>query len=185
MVVEQEIKKAMHRLLDTKAYNKISVNDLVKECGIHRNTFYYHFENIPDLMRKMALDWIDEIVRDNSVPATRLMPYYSPLVPRALEYKKEILNIYRSVDHNVSNVFIKTMADYAVGRYFERAQIDPPLSEEDLRAMRHYGRSLFTGIIIDWLDNNMDYDLLSIMDRTHSLLFGGQEEKPLYRIVPD
>ena len=185
MIVEQEIKNAMHRLLETKAYNKISVNDIVHECGIHRNTFYYHFDNIPDLLRKLALDWIDTIVKENSKPEVRLMPYFAPLIPKALAHKNQILNIYRSVDRNVSTSFIKSMADYAVGRYFEQANVDPPLSEEDLRAMRHYGRSLFTGIIIDWLDNNMEYDLLSIMERTHSLLFGGQDEMPLYRVMPD
>lgn len=185
MVVEQDIKEALMQLLDTKAYNKISVNDIVNRCGIHRNTFYYHFENIPDLVRKIALDWVDDTVRKNSTPETRLMPYYAPMIPQALDRKERILNVYHSVDKNVSTAFIKNVADYAVGRYFEQANVDPPLSDEDLRAMRHYGRSLFTGILIDWLDNDMNYDLLDIMNRTHTLLWGGKGEMPLYRIVPE
>lgn len=183
MVIEQDIKEALLQLLDEKAYNKISVNDIVGRCGIHRNTFYYHFDNIPDLARKIVLDWIDDIVKNNAVPETRLMPYFSPLIPLAFAQKERILNVYHAVDKSVSTAFIKNLADYAVGRYFEQAHVDPPLSEEDLRAMRHYGRSLFTGIVIDWLDNDMNYDLLSIMERTHTLLWGGQGEAPLYRIV--
>lgn len=185
MVVEQDIKEALLQLLDSKAYNKISVNDIVGRCGIHRNTFYYHFENIPDLIRKISLDWVDDIVRENSTPESRLMPYYAPLIPQALTQKERVLNVYHSVDKSTSTAFIKNIADYAVGRYFEQAHVDPPLSDEDLRAMCHYGRSLFTGIVIDWLDNDMNYDLLSIMNRTHTLLWGGQNEMPLYRIVAE
>lgn len=180
MIVEQDIKEAFWQLLEEKPYNKISVNDIVHRCGIHRNTFYYHFENIPDLIRKMSLDWIDEIVKENTDTAARLMPYYAPLIPRALKHKKKIMNIYRAVDHDIATDFIRKMADYAAGRYFEGSHFDPPLNDEDLRLMRHYGRNLFTGVLIDWLDADMNFDLMQLINRSQQLLFGGKEEKPLY-----
>lgn len=44
---------AFKELSKKKAMNKISVNDLIKYCNLNRNTFYYHFEDIYDL-----IDWI-------------------------------------------------------------------------------------------------------------------------------
>ncbi len=44
---------AFKELSKKKAMNKISVNDLIKYCNFNRNTFYYHFEDIYDL-----IDWI-------------------------------------------------------------------------------------------------------------------------------
>ena len=37
-------------LLEEKAYSKITVNDIVSRCDVNRNTFYYHFQDIPSLM---------------------------------------------------------------------------------------------------------------------------------------
>ena len=37
-------------LLDEKPYSKITVKDIVNRCDVNRNTFYYHFQDIPSLM---------------------------------------------------------------------------------------------------------------------------------------
>ena len=37
-------------LLEEKAYSKITVNDIVSRCDVNRNTFYYHFQDIPSFI---------------------------------------------------------------------------------------------------------------------------------------
>ena len=37
-------------LLEEKPYNKITVKDIVDRCQMNRNTFYYHFHDIPELL---------------------------------------------------------------------------------------------------------------------------------------
>jgi len=50
--VETKIKmgEALKELIKTKAFQKITVGDIVSSCVINRNTFYYHFENMYDLL---------------------------------------------------------------------------------------------------------------------------------------
>ena len=48
--VQASIARAFWTLSQTKSIDKITVKDLVEGCGISRQTFYYHFENIIDLM---------------------------------------------------------------------------------------------------------------------------------------
>ena len=38
------------KLLREKPLDKITIKDIVEDCGINRNTFYYHFEDIPALV---------------------------------------------------------------------------------------------------------------------------------------
>ena len=50
------IKATFISLLNKKPLNKITVKEIVEECGINRNSFYYHFDDIPlkrltDLLR--------------------------------------------------------------------------------------------------------------------------------------
>ena len=42
--------EALKRLIKEQPFAKITVQDIVKECNINRNTFYYHFENNYDLL---------------------------------------------------------------------------------------------------------------------------------------
>ncbi len=46
-----EIANAFKNLMNVKPISKITVTDIIKECNINRNTFYYHFEDIVDLFK--------------------------------------------------------------------------------------------------------------------------------------
>ena len=56
------IVNACIQLLSEKPVNKITVKDIVERCGVNRNTFYYHFHDIPDLAEQM----MEEIIKLNN-----------------------------------------------------------------------------------------------------------------------
>lgn len=47
---KRKIMDAFAALTDRKALDKITVKDLVDACGISRQTFYYHFQDIIDVI---------------------------------------------------------------------------------------------------------------------------------------
>lgn len=49
------IARAVETLLLEKKVKKLTVKDIVNECQITRQTFYYHFTDIPDLVRWVVL----------------------------------------------------------------------------------------------------------------------------------
>ena len=42
-----KLESAFLKLIMEKPFAKITVNDIVEEAGVHRNTFYYHYQSIP------------------------------------------------------------------------------------------------------------------------------------------
>ena len=40
---QKAIKESFIKLLNEKPISKISVKDIVEDCGINRNSFYYHY----------------------------------------------------------------------------------------------------------------------------------------------
>ena len=38
--------KSFSKLLDQKSFEKITVKDIVEDCGVNRKTFYYYFADI-------------------------------------------------------------------------------------------------------------------------------------------
>ena len=47
---KQNIADALKRLLQSKPFTKVTINDIARECGVTRMTFYYHFTDIYDLL---------------------------------------------------------------------------------------------------------------------------------------
>ena len=45
-----QMAEALKKLIKTRPFTKITVQDIVNECNINRNTFYYHFESNIDLL---------------------------------------------------------------------------------------------------------------------------------------
>ena len=47
---KRAIKEAFLRQLADRPLSQITVKDIVEECGINRNSFYYHYEGLPALL---------------------------------------------------------------------------------------------------------------------------------------
>ena len=56
--------EAVKRLLMQKKVKKLTVKDFVDECSITRQTFYYHFEEIPDLLKWVLERGTDKMVEE-------------------------------------------------------------------------------------------------------------------------
>lgn len=47
---KQMLSDSLKELMKTKSLDKITVTELVDTCGVNRQTFYYHFQDIYDLL---------------------------------------------------------------------------------------------------------------------------------------
>lgn len=80
--VKREITETLLRLLEKKSLEKITVKELVTLCGISRQTFYYHFEDVLDVVdwwtRQGAQHLMEESLRtDDPCKALRLFVDYT------------------------------------------------------------------------------------------------------------
>ncbi|OLP67092.1 hypothetical protein BACPU_04550 [Bacillus pumilus] len=56
---KQQLRKALFQLLREKEWMRISVQDLTKKAGIHRTTFYQHYEDKFDLVHQVMGEMFD------------------------------------------------------------------------------------------------------------------------------
>ena len=52
-ITKRALASALKELLEHKPLNKITIADITEQCGVNRQTFYYHFQDIYAL-----LEWI-------------------------------------------------------------------------------------------------------------------------------
>ncbi len=51
MNTRKTLSASLKKLMEKKPLSKITVTDIVADCGVNRKTFYYHFANVPDLLK--------------------------------------------------------------------------------------------------------------------------------------
>lgn len=96
---ERQLKEAFYRLILKKPVTKITVTDITRECGIHRDTFYEHYpDSIPAFIRAIKEDAISslgkllmEISRSTLSENKRLMTLYQSDISSLKEDKIEEL----------------------------------------------------------------------------------------------
>ena len=58
------IKASFMKLIAEQPLSKITVRSIVDDCGINRNSFYYHYQDIPTLMEEIVKDDVDALIKD-------------------------------------------------------------------------------------------------------------------------
>ena len=89
------IEESFIRLLNERPLDKITIKDIVDDCGISRNTFYYHFQDITALLEHILNADVERVLsqhldmdswEDGFISAARF----------ALENKRLVYHIYNS-----------------------------------------------------------------------------------------
>lgn len=162
-------------LLEEKPYNKITVKDIVDRCQMNRNTFYYHFHDIPELLQIAVKNDADHIIRGYGGAGTPL-ECISCFIEHCTDRKKAILHIYRSVFREYFITELDRIALYIVTQYLDTFRSDHPLPPEDKTLLTRFYKCVFTGICIDWLDDGMQYDMSHYVERICTLFQGAPEQ---------
>ena len=59
---KQQIKSSFLKLLNERPITQITVKEIVEDCGVNRNSFYYHFQDIPSLLEEIIVEMVDKVI---------------------------------------------------------------------------------------------------------------------------
>ncbi len=142
------------KLVKTVPFNKITVGDIAEEAGINRQTFYYHFRDIIDLLTESTKEYVLKELDGEDDFSNSMMKLYAIM----LRHSSSILNVYHHVEVNEfkhrMNDIILPIATFLV----DAASGDIPLSDEDYDIAVKYTTSMTATFIIEWIDKGMYKD---------------------------
>lgn len=173
-LTKDAIKKSFMKLLNAKAVNKITVKEIVEDCGINRNSFYYHFDDIPSLIEEILNEQADTLVQVSSRDAN----IYTAILTAmdfALQNKAAMMHLYNSASKELFERYLNRVANRTVTEYFDVFFKDEGIDEDDKQAIVMYYKSLLVGFVIEWLGNGMKYDLSIQVQRLCELFEGTTE----------
>ena len=163
------------QLLDQRPLNKITIKDVVEVCGINRNTFYYHFEDIPSLIEAIVREETETVLHNHE--AIESFEECLEIASRfILQHRKAALHIYNSSGRDIYQRYLMQMCRYVVESYINTKFTDFHPSEEDRDIILQLYSCQCFGLFIDWLEGGLKDDFPRRMDRLCHLRKGLIEE---------
>lgn len=154
------------QLLENESLDKITVRDIVEECEINRNTFYYHYSDIYDLLddvfRIEAEKFLEQDVDDN----TTFGEEYARAAQFVLKYRKAILHIYDSKKRDVLENYLETLAFSFINRFVKKESEGYGLSDDDVNYITGFYTHAIVGNTIEWIKRKLPSGQERFIERT-------------------
>ena len=169
------IKASFIKLLNERPLNQITVKDIVVDCGINRNTFYYHFPDIPTLAQEVITQEADRIIK--KYPKIESVEQcLSVAVEFALENRRAALHLYNSSNRDAYERYLMNVCDHVVTSYVNTTLGGREMPEYDKALLIRFFKCTCFGQVIEWLDGGMKEDIRVAFHRLCELFHGMAEE---------
>ncbi len=185
MTTKTLIRNAFEQLLEERPYGRITVQNIVDRCGISRNTFYYHFKDIEALCDASIQEWVERLEDDRTRMLSPL-DCLSAIVAMCDSHRKVLCNICRSPHRELFFSLLEKCAMKVVARYAEQNFPVVGESENDQKSLVRFHKCVLMGLLMDWFQAGMEYDLMSFASRANVLIFKPEWSRPAeyFRQVP-
>lgn len=156
---KRAIKESFWKLLNEQPLTQISVREIVEECGINRNSFYYHFQDIPSLIEEIVMDAANALIQQHP-SITSIDEGVEAAFRFTLDNKKAILHICNSVNRNIYEQYLMRICEYVVTTYFDTVFEKDIVSKSNRDIMILFTKCELFGLLIDWINTGMHDDAI-------------------------
>lgn len=151
---KEALSSTLKELAKEKPINKITVTELVEACDIKRQTFYYHFQDIYDL-----LEWIYRTEAMKAIHSTYSFETWNEALDRILCYIQEnkefCINTYRSLAREYLQTFLNEILYKLLGTVIDEITVEKPIDDHARTFIIMFYSYAFSGILLNWIENDL------------------------------
>lgn len=173
-LTKRAIRASFLKLLNERPLNKITVKDIVEDCGINRNSFYYHFQDIPSLLGEIIVERTNDLMAQYPT-VDKIEEAFRTVVDYAQKNRRAIMHVYNSVSRDTFEASVMKLCAYMTEQYLKSAYPDVCISPEDREVLHRFIKCQLFGLGIDWMLGGMKQDVGEKMGRILELYRGVAE----------
>ncbi|MGI5977460.1 MAG: TetR/AcrR family transcriptional regulator C-terminal domain-containing protein [Candidatus Limivicinus sp.] len=170
---------ALKQVMAEKPMNKITVKDLVGICGVNRQTFYYHFSDVYDL-----LEWVFEEDCNRVLPDTVVYEQWPDYVKRFFDYfydnREFVLNVFNSNSRLYMLRYLRERLERCLRAFAEIASEGWNIDRLDFDFVLDFYSNGIIGLVSQMFDMGLQLPQEATMDRFLKVLNNSMENM-LYR----
>lgn len=161
---KKAIRESFLKLLNDRPLSQITVKDIVADCGVNRNTFYYYFQDIPKLIEEIFTEDLETIIMKYPT-IEKIEDCLDAVINSALSKKRAVLHIYNSVNREIYEQYLWKVCEHVISKYINTILNGRKVSKSDIDIIKKYLESVGFGIISGWLRTGMNDDIRNTLER--------------------
>ena len=150
----QAIMYSLLKLLQEKSIDKITVKDICELCEINRNTFYYYYSDIYQVLEELLKFETEKSLKEDQ----KYESFYEDFLKRyhlIIEYKKAVYNLYNSKNRDLILKCFQDITEDFVEKYVYKEVKGKKLLPEDIKFIIDFYSSSMIGNIFRWMRKGM------------------------------
>jgi probable dihydroxyacetone kinase regulator len=157
ILTKKMLADSLKKLMVLKPLNRISIREIVEDCGVNRQTFYYHFHDIYDLLEWMLTEETSALLSQTNRPVSLLGGVLQIL--KYIQQNEDICRCaFQSMGHkHLKKFFYEGIYSIILSGVNECAR-DLNVSENHRKFIAHFYTVSFTGFIENWLQEGLQED---------------------------
>ena len=151
------IMNSLLELLKTKSIDKVTVKDICDDCEINRNTFYYNYKDIYDVLNSIFMQAIEENLRDVAEGGS----FYEEYIKAAsllVQYRDVVIHVYNSKNRDIVTNYLERLTAEIVRGYIARKSEGQNISDKDLEFISYFYSYAIIGSTYKWIESGMKAD---------------------------
>lgn len=168
---KRALESSLKKLLLEKPLNKITVTDICEDCGISRMTFYYHFQDIYDLVEWSCQEDAGKALAGNRTVDTWQKGLLS-IFNLVRENRPFVMNVYRCVSRERVERYLYDITYGLLRVVVDEKAEGLQVCEEDKRFVAGFFRYAFVGVMLDWVAGDMKDDPETLVHKIDTIIHG-------------
>lgn len=173
------IATSFYKLACTTPINKISIKSIVKECGLNRQTFYYHFKDIYDL-----IEWIYKHIALKELLEDKLYENWEEgfleLFVYMRKHKTFLLNVTHTADPMYLKNFVHQVTNQLLKNIIDKYSMNLEVTETQKMDLATFYAPAFIDVCFNWVFHGMKEEPVTIIQKI-SIIMEGNFMNALYR----
>lgn len=168
---KKKLALSLQQLLSKKTLNHITIQNITETCGVNRQTFYYHFKDIYDL-----LEWLFHLETERALsgmdPTQTWQQGFSQLLQYACENKTFVYNVYHSLGREPLERYLYHVIENLLMGVLSHLSHDLNVSQSDKQFIADFYKYAFVGLMLEWIRGNMKEAPDQIIARLSRMITG-------------
>lgn len=173
-LTKKALAASLKQMMNHVPLNKITVKHIVDDCGLNRQTFYYHFQDIYEL-----LGWIYQTEAVDAIAGERSYSTWTNGFYKIFKYigenKAFCLNTLNSLGRNHLDAYLYAVTNELIMGVVNEVSCGMRVEEADKRFLANFYTLAFAGLVIEWIRDGMKEQPEVIIGKLSGLMEGNFE----------
>lgn len=169
--MKQVFTDTLMEMLQEKSLNEITVTDIANRCGVSRQSFYYYFNDIYDIVEWIFMQETEKALEAYSDIDSWQIGYIR-LMKWSQRNKTLVMNTYRSVQREYIEFFMyRVLYQYIIKVVTAEAK-DLQVTQEQCAFIANFYTLAINAVSLDWIRTDMKEKPEDVAEKVNFLIEG-------------